>query len=148
MAVSQEIIENVKQVRNATYGKEVREAIARGLELCYGYTSGETAIEAAERANSAAERVEGIMGDAQTALEDLERAVANVDDIVKVSDTQPTEAENKIWIQPQPETEYKIASFAAYEALWNRMKQVNETYQQGHGGEKILKYMQKLEKYM
>lgn len=134
MAVSQEIIENVKQVRNAAYGKDVREAIAKGLELCYGYTSGETAIEAAERANAAAEAVEGIMDDATETIEDLRRAVANVDDIVKVSETQPTEAENKIWIQPQQDTEYKIASFAAYEALWNRMKEVVETYQQGHGG--------------
>lgn len=134
MAVSQEIIENVKQVRNAAYGKDVREAIAKGLELCYGYTSGETAIEAAERANKAAAAVEEITEESRETLEDLERAVANVDDIVKISESQPTEKENKIWIQPQSDTEYKVASFAAYEALWNRMTEIDETYQQGHGG--------------
>lgn len=134
MAVSQEIIENVKQVRNAAYGKDVREAIAKGLELCYGYTSGETAIEAAERANAAAEAVEEITAESRETLSDLERAVANVDDIVKISETQPTEAENKIWIRPQADTEYKVATFAAYEALWGRMNNMYNNYQRGHGG--------------
>lgn len=134
MSASQDIIDNVKQVRSATYGKDVREAIATGLELCYKYTSGETAIEAAERANAAAAAVEQVIGDAEETLEDLQRAVANVDDIVKVSEDQPTEPENKIWIQTQSDTEYKVASFAAYEALWNRMNEVDEVYQQGHGG--------------
>ena len=134
MAVSQEIIENVKQVRNAAYGKDVREAIAKGLELCYGYTSGETAIEAAERANAAAQAVEEVTAESRETLSDLERAVANVDDIVKISENQPTEAENKIWIKPQTETEYKVATFAAYEELWRRMNEMHNTYQQGHGG--------------
>lgn len=134
MSASQDIIDNVKQVRSATYGKDVREAIATGLELCYKYTSGETAIEAAERANAAAAAVEQVIGSAEETLEDLQRAVANVDDIVKVSEDQPTEPENKIWIQTQSDTEYKVASFAAYEALWNRMNEVDEVYQQGHGG--------------
>lgn len=134
MAVSQEIIENVKQVRNAAYGKDVREAIAKGLELCYGYTSGETAIEAADRANAAAEAVEEITEESRKTLGDLERAVANVDDIVKVSENQPTEAENKIWIRTQNNTEYKVASFAAYEELWRRMNDMHNVYQQGHGG--------------
>ena len=134
MAVSQEIIDNVKQVRNATYGKEVREAIARGLELCYGFTSGETAIEAAERANAAAAAVEAITDESRQALEDLETAVAHIDDIVKISSTEPTEPENKIWIQPQDETEYKIATYAAYSYLWDKMAEMNNTYAQGHGG--------------
>ena len=134
MAVSQEIIENVKQVRNAAYGKDVREAIAKGLELCYGYTSGETAIEAADRANAAAEAVEEITEESRKTLDDLERAVANVDDIVKVSENQPTEAENKIWIRTQNDTEYKVATFAAYEELWRRMNDMHNVYQQGHGG--------------
>jgi hypothetical protein len=134
MAVSQEIIENVKQVRNAAYGKDVREAIAKGLELCYGYTSGETAIEAAERANAAAEAAEGVTAESRETLADLERAVANVDDIVKISENQPTEAENKIWVRPQTDTEYKVATFAAYEALWGRMNDIQNAYQQGHGG--------------
>lgn len=134
MSASSEIIENVSQVRNATYGKDVREAIARSLELCYGYTSGETAIEAAERANAAAAAVEAITDESRAALVELEQAVSQVDDIVKVSATQPTEELNKIWIQPQDDTEYKVATYAAYELLWSRMNEITNTYQQGHGG--------------
>ena len=134
MSASSEIIENVSQVRNATYGKDVREAIARSLELCYGYTSDETAIEAAERANAAAAAVEAITDESRAALVELERAVSQVDDIVKVSATQPTEELNKIWIQPQDDTEYKVATYAAYELLWSRMNEITNTYQQGHGG--------------
>lgn len=134
MAIDPEITRNVEQVRNATYGKDVREAIARGLELCYGYTSGETADEAAQRANTAAERVEGLIDDSEQAVHDVQQALEDVDDIVKVSTDQPTETTNKIWIQPQDNTEYKVATFAAYEVLWSRMNEINETYEQGHGG--------------
>ena len=134
MAVIQDIADNIALVRNATYGKEVREAIARGLELCYGFTSGETAIEAAERANAAAEAVEEITEESRVALTELERAVANIDDIVKVSTSMPTEPENKIWIHPQDETEYKIATYSAYEFLWDQMASMYNTYAQGHGG--------------
>lgn len=134
MAIDSEITRNVEQVRNATYGKDVREAIARGLELCYGYTSGETADEAAQRANTAAERVEGLIDDSEQAVEEVQQALDDIDDIVKVSTEQPTESTNKIWIQPQDDTEYKVATFAAYEVLWNRMNEINQTYEQGHGG--------------
>lgn len=134
MAANREIIEYVRQVREATYGKNVREAIAKSLELCYGYTSGETAIEAAERANAAAETVEAVIGESEETLAELQRAVDNIDDIVKVSDTEPSESTNKLWIQPQDGTEYKVATYAAYEALWNQMKGMSETYEQGHGG--------------
>ena len=78
MAVNPEITENVRQVRNATYGKDVREAIARGLEICYGFTSGETAMEAADRANAAAEVVEAITDESREALDDLEEAITTV----------------------------------------------------------------------
>lgn len=134
MAIDSEITRNVEQVRNATYGKDVREAIARGLELCYGYTSGETADEAAQRANSAAERVEGLIDDSEQAVHDVQQALEDVDDIIKVSPEQPTEPTNKIWIQPQDNTEYKVATFAAYEELWSRMNEFDELYGQGHGG--------------
>ena len=134
MAIDPEITRNIEQVRNATYGKDVREAIARGLELCYGYTSGETADEAAQRANAAADAVEGLIDDSEQAVHDVQNALIDLDHIIEVSDTTPTYPTNKIWIQPQDDTEYKVASFAAYEALWERMNEINATYEQGHGG--------------
>ena len=134
MATSQEIIDNVKKIRNAAYGKEVREAIAKGLEICYGYTSGEAADIAADRANRAAAAVEESISSAAAATESVQSALGNLDSIVQVSQTQPSAAQNKIWIQPQDETEYKVATFAAYEALWSRMNEVNTVYEQGHGG--------------
>lgn len=134
MAIDPEITRNVELVRNATYGKDVREAIARGLELCYGYTSGETADEAAQRANAAAEAVESLIDDSQQAVHDVQEALLDLDHIVEVSQDTPTYSTNKIWIQPQDNTEYKVASFAAYETLWSRMNEINSVYEQGHGG--------------
>ena len=134
MAVNPEITENVRQVRNATYGKDVREAIARGLEICYGFTSGETAMEAADRANAAAEVVEAITDESREALDDLEEAVRDIDSIVKISSTQPVEEVNKIWVQSQDQTEYKIATYSAYEELWSRMNAFDNLYGNGHGG--------------
>lgn len=134
MAIDPEILRNVEQVRNATYGKDVREAIARGLELCYGYTSGQTADEAAQRANTAAESVEGLIEDSEQAVRDVRAALTDLDYLIEVSETTPTHDTNKIWIQPQDDTEYKVATFAAYEALWERMNGIDQVYQQGHGG--------------
>ena len=134
MAISQEIIENVRQIRNAAYGKEVREAIARGLEICYGYTSGEAADVAADRANRAAAVVEESISSAAAATAAVQSALNSLESIVQVSQAQPVAEQNKIWIQPQDDTEYKVATFAAYEALWDRMNEVNAVYEQGHGG--------------
>lgn len=134
MAVSTEIQEYLRQVREATYGKDVREAIAKSLDACYGFTSGETAIAAADRANAAAATVEAVIGESQETLAELQRAVDNIDDIIKVSDTQPTENTNKLWVQSQDNTEIKIATYGAYEALWNQMQQISATYATGHGG--------------
>lgn len=134
MATNPQIEDKLRQIRTATYGKDVRTAIADGIKLCYNYTSGEGADAAAARANAAAATVEAIINGANEALSELESAVANVDDIVKVSETQPSASETKIWVQPQDNTEYKVATFAAYEALWSRMNDISDTYELGHGG--------------
>lgn len=134
MSIGQQIEENIRQVRNATYGKDVREAIASGLEICYGYTSGETAMEAADAANAAAANANEIVERSTVALEAVESIIDNAESIVKVSETQPTEPENKIWVQPQSGVEYKVASWEAYEELWNQFQDISNTYAQGHGG--------------
>lgn len=132
---SNPIIDNsIKQVRNAVYGKDVREAIARALEICYEGNSGDMAREMAQRAEAAAEAAEGIIEESRTNLEQLEENITNFDNLVVVSQNQPTASINKIWIQPQENQEYKVATFEAYEALWNRFNEITETYQQGHGG--------------
>lgn len=134
MASNPDIKANIEQIEKAVYGKDVRAAIARGLEICYDYTSGEAADEAAARANEAAARVEAITEESQEALDEINRAISNFGNVVKVSPTEPTEPQNKIWIQPNGDTEYKVATFAAYETLWRRMNEVESTYEQGHGG--------------
>ena len=134
MAVNPQFAAIVKQVKEATYGKDVRRAIADGLEICYGYTSGEAADIAAQRANEAAEQIEANIAASNAATSAVQDALANLDHIVEVSEEQPTHTQNKIWIQPQDGSEYKVATFAAYEALWNRMNEVNAVYEQGHGG--------------
>lgn len=52
------IANDVKQIRQALYGREVREAIAHGIEQCYSdVMSGKTIAEtAAQQADSARDR--------------------------------------------------------------------------------------------
>lgn len=124
----------IKQIRTEIYGKDVREAIARAIEITYESADGDIAMDAAERANEAADRVVSILDASQENLEALEKGIAELDDVVVINDEQPTSQYNKIWIQPQGNAEYKIATYAAYEALWNRFNEIATTYQQGHGG--------------
>lgn len=72
------VAQDVQQIREAIYGREVREAIADGIEHCYsdvssGVTTANTAASAAnaaaQRANTAAAGAEGIPGTAS--LEDV-----------------------------------------------------------------------------
>lgn len=72
------VAQDVQQIREAIYGREVREAIADGIEHCYsdvsgGVTTANTAAAAAnaaaQRANTAAAGAEGIPGTAS--LEDV-----------------------------------------------------------------------------
>lgn len=122
-----EITNNLETIRKGIYGKDVREAIASGLELCYDYAGGQAILDDIDR-------LEGVVSDSENAINKLREAASTADDLVIISDTQPTSPDNKIWIKPQAENEYKVASFAAYEELWNRMNEVEGTYQQGHGG--------------
>ena len=124
----------IEKIRTAIYGKDVREAIANSIEICYDSASGDVALDAADLANAAAANADTISQNISSRLSDLDDGLATLDSIVKISDTQPTETANKIWVQPQDDTEYKIPTFAAYEALWSRVQDFADTYQQGHGG--------------
>jgi len=128
------VSESVRVIRNAVYGKDVREAIANGLEICYSFTSGEAAIDAAIRATEAVDRLQSVVDGSEEALERIHEASENADKAVIISETQPTDEANKIWIKPRPDTEFKIATYEAYSELWNRLNIMNNTYEQGHGG--------------
>lgn len=74
------VAQDVQQIREAIYGREVREAIADGIEHCYSDVSGgvtiadtaaNTANAAAQRAIMAAEGAEGIPGTAS--MEDVNK---------------------------------------------------------------------------
>ena len=99
---------DLAQIRQAVYGREVREAIADGIEHCYDDVSTSTTLAdgAAERANTAAARSEDIneeLGD-------------NADALVLVQDTQPVEEFNKLWIKPGSE-EYQVPTYGEFEDL-------------------------------
>lgn len=81
------VAEDVRQIREAIYGREVREAIADGIEHCYsdvsgGVTTANTAAAAADaaaqRANTAAAGAEGIPGTAS--LEDVNNLKSTLSD--------------------------------------------------------------------
>ncbi|MBO6270832.1 MAG: metallophosphoesterase [Clostridium sp.] len=81
------VAQDVQQIREAIYGREIREAIADGIEHCYsdvssGVTTANTAAAAADvaaqRANTAAAGAEGIPGTASLRdVNDLKSAVKN-----------------------------------------------------------------------
>lgn len=84
------IAEDVRQIRGAIYGREVREAIADGIEHCYSdvssgvttaNTAASTANAAAERANTAAAAAEGIPGTAS--LTELTKANNSIRESVR-----------------------------------------------------------------
>lgn len=122
-----EISDGIETIRKGVYGKDVREAIANGLELCYDYAGGHVALEAIDR-------LEGIVTDSEDAINTLREVAATAGDLVVISDEQPTSPNNKIWVQPMSDTEYKVATYEAYNALWERFNQLNNIYLQGHGG--------------
>ena len=66
------IADKVIAIRNAVYGRDVREALASGLEECYGDPTGDRAL--AEAAAEAAEQAAGNADSAKTAAEAAARA--------------------------------------------------------------------------
>lgn len=128
------ISNSVEAIRNAVYGKDVRNAIANGIELCYNYVSGQEAMDAAIRATEAVDRLQTVVDNSEETLNDLNDAVESANNLVVVSETQPTDPGNKIWIKPRADTEYRIATFEAYSELWDRVNAMNNVYEQGHGG--------------
>lgn len=134
MAASSTFTNLVKQIRNAIYGKDVREAIANAIEICYDSSSGDVALDAADRANQAAANANTISATIDGKLSDIDNGLMNLNNIVKVSDEEPVEDQNKIWVQRNDTTEYKIPTFAAYEELWSRFQNISAIYQNGHGG--------------
>lgn len=136
--VNAEISRSIETIRKAIYGKDVREAIAHGIELCYSYVGGQEALNAASQAQAAVNQLQGVVDGSSQALERLNQAVDDVGELVVVSDTQPTNPENRIWIKPQADQEYKVATFDAYAELWNHVDDLASVYEQGHGGIKSI----------
>lgn len=136
--VNAEISKSIETIRKAIYGKDVREAIAHGIELCYSYVGGQEALNAASQAQAAVNQLQGVVDGSSQALERLNQAVDDVGELVIVSDTQPTNPENRIWIKPQADQEYKVATFDAYAELWNHVDDLASVYEQGHGGIKSI----------
>ena len=68
------IADKVIAIRNAVYGRDVREALASGLEECYGDPTGDRAL-----AEAAAEAAEQAAGNADSAKTAAEAAAGNAD---------------------------------------------------------------------
>lgn len=133
MAASSTFTNLIKQIRNAIYGKDVREAIANAIEICYDSSSGDVALDAADRANQAAANANTISQTIDGKLSDIDNGLMNLNNIVKVSDDEPVEDQNKIWVKRNDTTEYKLPTFAAYEELYRQVQTFMTDYSQGHG---------------
>lgn len=95
------VAEDVRQIRRAVYGRDVREAIADGIEHCYsdvssGVTTANTAANAAnvaaQRANTAAAGAEGIPGTAS--LEDVNNLKASFGKVIVTRKDKENNREN------------------------------------------------------
>ncbi len=140
MAIDQDIA----AIRQAMYGKDVREAIAHGIEQCYSdVTTSKTSAEdatanatqaassantAAANANQKAQAADTAATNANQKAQAADTAAKTIDtkvetkvsesvgSIVLVQDTQPTEEDNKIWIKPESE-EYKVPTWEEFQEL-------------------------------
>lgn len=93
----------LNQIRTAVYGREVREAIADGIEQCYndtsnGVTLAETKLDeldgAVERLNGAVDNAEANMNEAvSNALESLDDAVESANGAVTTANAAATRAQ-------------------------------------------------------
>lgn len=111
MSIAQDLI----AIRSAMYGKDVREAIAHGIEQCYSDVSAAKTVadDSADAANEAAELANdkaNLANEAVTTIDD------KIDDIVLVQADQPESSTNKIWIKPESD-EYKVPTWDEFQAL-------------------------------
>lgn len=113
------IAQDVRQIRTAELGKDVREAIAHGIEQCYSdVTSARTlAAGATEDANTAANLANEKANLANTAATTID---SKVNDIVLVQAEQPTSQTNKLWVKPESD-EYKVPTWEEFQALSARV---------------------------
>ena len=113
------------KIMSAVYGEEVRGSIHDAIEKCYtDTTTGKTTADtAAASANAAATR-------ANTAASEAEEIADDMDGLVKVQNTQPSEAINKVWFDTTGNGEYTLPevddSTVSDEDTWSSQKIRNE----------------------
>lgn len=106
---------DLMQIRTATFGKDVRAAIADGIEQCYADASTGTTLAdaAAQAANDAAELANE---KAQAAADATDTLEDRVNDIVLVQETEPTSNTNKLWVKPESD-EFKVPTWEEFQEL-------------------------------
>ena len=112
------------QIRQAIFGKDVRESIAQGIEKCYtdvqaGVT---TADSAAERAHTSADRSDEI----NEALAD------NAKDLILIQQNQPDKEFNRVWIKPESD-EYIVPTYDEFSDLKNDFNSLTLGIESGTG---------------
>ena len=109
------IAEDIAKIRNAVYGREVRESIAHGIEQCYSdVTNSKTLAEnATESANNAAANANQKAQKANAAAATIDD---KIDDIVLVQNSQPDSETNKIWVKPESD-EFKVPTWDEFQAV-------------------------------
>lgn len=116
------IARDVAAIRTAVFGRDVRSAIADGIEQCYSDVSSSETIadNSAAAANAAAALANQKAQAAQSAINAIDD---KVDDIVLVQANQPASETNKLWVKPESD-EYKVPTWAEFQALVDRVAQL------------------------
>lgn len=117
------IAQDIAAIRGAAYGKDVREAIAHGIEQCYTDVTNSSTLAntAANSANSAASSANSAASDANQAAQSVDD---KVDEIVLVQNTQPTSERNKIWVKPESD-EYEVPTWEEFQELSAKVDELN-----------------------
>lgn len=121
------IARDVAAIRTAIFGRDVRSAIADGIEQCYTdvSTSKTLADDSTTNANNAAALANQKAQAAQNAINAID---GKIDDIVLVQANQPASPTNKLWVKPESE-EYKVPTWEEFQALVNRVAQLEAQLQ-------------------
>ena len=130
------IAQDIAAIRGAAYGKDVREAIAHGIEQCYSdVTNSKTLAEnatasanqAASSANQNSQAANQAAQAANTAAQTVDNKVAeSVGNIILVQDTQPTQTDNKIWVKPESD-EFKVPTWEEFQELSAKVDELMNT---------------------
>lgn len=113
------IADEIAAIRNAIFGKDVRDAIANGIAECYSDVSNAKTIakDAATSAGNAAETALNSAATANQYAQEAHTAAEEVNDIILVQPDTPSQRTNKLWVDSDSTSEVTVPTIEEFNGL-------------------------------